>query len=44
VVDRYPTAFLRRFGRAFAVGQDTPVYRDLQRGDVSFRMYYCTKD
>jgi ubiquinone/menaquinone biosynthesis C-methylase UbiE len=43
-VDQYPSAFLRRFGRAFAVGQGTPVYRDLQRGELSFRMYCCAKD
>lgn len=44
VVDQHRSAVLRRFGRAFAVGRDTPVYGDLQRGDISFRMYYCTKD
>jgi ubiquinone/menaquinone biosynthesis C-methylase UbiE len=43
-VDRYPSAFLRRFGRAFAVRQGSPVYRDLQRGELSFRMYCCAKD
>jgi ubiquinone/menaquinone biosynthesis C-methylase UbiE len=44
VVDRYPSPLLRYVGRAFAVGQGTRVYRDLQRGDLSFRTYYCTKD
>ena len=44
VVDRYPSAFLRRFGRALAVGQGTPVYRDLQRGELSFRIYCCAKE
>ncbi|MBV9353134.1 MAG: class I SAM-dependent methyltransferase [Mycobacterium sp.] len=44
VVDRYPSALLRRVGRAFAVGQGTRVYRDLQRGELSFRMYHCVKD
>lgn len=44
VVDQHRSAVLRRFGRAFAVGQGSPVYRDLQRGDISFRIYYCTKD
>ena len=44
VVDRYPSAFLRRLGRKFAVGQGTRIYRDLQRGDMSFRIYYFTKN
>jgi ubiquinone/menaquinone biosynthesis C-methylase UbiE len=43
-VERYPSAFLRRLGRTFAVGEGTRIYRDLQRGDISFRIYYCTKD
>ena len=44
LVDQRQSAFLRSFGRAFSVGQGSAVYRDLQRGAVSFRMYWCTKD
>ena len=44
LVDRHLPAFLRRFGRQLAVAQGSQVYRDLQRGELSFRMYWFTKD
>jgi ubiquinone/menaquinone biosynthesis C-methylase UbiE len=44
LLDRHQSAFLRRFERGFTVGQDFPVYRDLQRGELSYQMYWFTKD
>ena len=44
LVDRHLPAFLGRFGRRFAVAQGSQVYRDLQRGELSFRMYSFAKD
>jgi ubiquinone/menaquinone biosynthesis C-methylase UbiE len=44
LVDRHLPAFLRRFGRQLAVAQGSQVYRDLQRGELSFRIYWFTKD
>ena len=44
LIDRELPASLRRFGRQFAVAQGSQVYRDLQREELSFRMYWFTKD
>jgi hypothetical protein len=44
LLDRHLPAFLRRFGREFAVAQGSQVYRDLQREELSFRMYWFAKD
>ena len=44
LVDRHQPAFLRPFGREFAVAQGSQIYRDLQRGELSFRMYWFAKD
>jgi ubiquinone/menaquinone biosynthesis C-methylase UbiE len=44
LLDRHQPAFLRRFGREFAVAQGSQIHRDLQRGELSFRMYRFTKD
>jgi SAM-dependent methyltransferase len=44
LVDRHQPAFLRAFGRKFAIAQGSQVYRDLQRGELSFRMYWFAKD
>jgi len=44
LLDRHQSAFMRRFARGFTVGQGFPVYRDLQRGQLSYQMYWCTKD
>jgi len=44
LLDRHLPAFLRSFGREFAVTQGSRVYRDLQRGELSFRMYWLAKD
>ncbi len=44
LADRDPSPFLRRFGRAFAVGQGSPIYRDLKSGGLSYREYWLVKD
>jgi ubiquinone/menaquinone biosynthesis C-methylase UbiE len=44
LVDRHQPAFLRPFGRKFAIAQGSQVYRDLQRGELSFRMYSFARD
>jgi hypothetical protein len=36
--------FLRPFGRLFAGAPGTLMYRELQRGRLSYRMYCFTKD
>jgi ubiquinone/menaquinone biosynthesis C-methylase UbiE len=42
--DQYQAAFVRRFAHAFTVGPGSAPYRDLQRGELSFRMYWFTKN
>ncbi len=44
LVGRHPSPFVRRFGRAFSVGRGSLVYRDLQRGELSYVMCRLTKD
>jgi ubiquinone/menaquinone biosynthesis C-methylase UbiE len=44
LLPRVLPAFLRRFGREFAGVQGSQVYRDLQRGKLSYRMYWFAKD
>ena len=44
LVGRHLPAFLRRVGNEFAGVQGSQVYRDLQRGELSYRMYRFTKD
>jgi ubiquinone/menaquinone biosynthesis C-methylase UbiE len=44
LADRPQSAFVRRFGRALTVAQGSQVYRDLQRGELSYQMYWFTKD
>ena len=44
LIDRHLPAFLRPFGRLFACVPGSRIYRDLQRGAISYRMYCFTKD
>jgi ubiquinone/menaquinone biosynthesis C-methylase UbiE len=44
LIQRHLPAFLRRFGREFAVVDGSWFYRDLQRGDISYRIYCFAKD
>ena len=44
LVDRHLPALLRRFGRRLAIAQGSQVYRHLQSGELSFRMYWFAKD
>jgi ubiquinone/menaquinone biosynthesis C-methylase UbiE len=44
LINRYMPAFARRFGREFAVVDGSWFYRDLERGEIDYRMYCLTKD
>jgi ubiquinone/menaquinone biosynthesis C-methylase UbiE len=44
LIDRHLPAFLRRFGREFTAVPGTLIYRELQSGKVSYRMYCFAKD
>ena len=44
LLDRHLPAFLHRLGHEFAVAQGSQIHRDLQRGELSFRMYRLAKD
>lgn len=44
LVGRYVPAFLQSFGRLFAGAPGTLMYRELQRGKLSYRMYSFTKN
>ena len=44
LVRRHVPAFLQSFGRLFAGAPGTLMYRELQRGRLSYRMYCFTKD
>jgi len=37
-------AFLRKFGREFAVVDGSWFYNDLERGEIDYRAYHLTKD
>ena len=37
-------AFLRRFGREFAVVDGSWFYNDLKRGEIEYRAYHFIKD
>ena len=39
-----PRAFLRKFGREFAVVDGSWFYNDLERGEIDYRAYHLTKD
>jgi ubiquinone/menaquinone biosynthesis C-methylase UbiE len=44
IINRSLPAFARRFGREFAVVDGSLFYKDLERGDISYRTYCFTKD
>jgi hypothetical protein len=44
LINRYLPAFMRRFGREFAVVDGSWFYRDLERGEISYRTYCFAKD
>ena len=44
LLGRHLPAFLRRFGNEFAGAQGWKIDRDLQRGELSYRMYWFAKD
>jgi ubiquinone/menaquinone biosynthesis C-methylase UbiE len=44
LINRNSPAFLRRFGREFAVVDGSLFYRDLERGEITYRAYCFTKD
>jgi len=44
LINRYLPAFARKFGREFAVVDGSWFYRDLERGEIAYRIYCLTKD
>lgn len=44
LINRYTPAFARRFAREFAVVDGSWFFRDLERGEISYRTYCLTKD
>ena len=44
LINRHLPAFLRRFGREFAVVDGSWFYNDLERGEIDYRSYHFTKD
>jgi ubiquinone/menaquinone biosynthesis C-methylase UbiE len=44
LINRNLPAFLRRFGREFAVVEGSWFYKDLERGEIEYRRYCLTKD
>jgi ubiquinone/menaquinone biosynthesis C-methylase UbiE len=44
LINRRLPAFARRFGREFAVVDGSLFYRDLERGEITYRAYCFTKD
>jgi len=44
LINRYLPAFLRRFGREFAVVDGSWFYNDLERGEIEYRTYCLIKD
>jgi hypothetical protein len=44
LINRHLPAIARRFGREFAVVDDSLFYRDLERGEITYRTYCFTKD
>jgi ubiquinone/menaquinone biosynthesis C-methylase UbiE len=44
LINRYLPTFMRRFGREFAVVDGSWFYRDLERGEISYRSYCFAKD
>jgi hypothetical protein len=44
LINRRMPAFARRFGREFAVVDGSLFYRDLERGEITYRAYCFTRD
>jgi ubiquinone/menaquinone biosynthesis C-methylase UbiE len=44
LINRHMPAFARRFAREFAVVDGSWFYRDLERGEIDYRLYHLTKD
>jgi ubiquinone/menaquinone biosynthesis C-methylase UbiE len=44
IINRYLPAFARRFGREFAVVDGSLFFKDLERGEISYRTYHLTKE
>jgi ubiquinone/menaquinone biosynthesis C-methylase UbiE len=44
LINRYMPAFMRRFGREFAVVDGSWFYNDLERGEIEYRTYCLIKD
>ena len=44
LIGRHLPAFLRPFGRFFAGVPGTRIYREIERGRISYRMYHFTKE
>lgn len=44
LINRYSPPLLRRFGREFAVVDGSMFYKDLERGELSYRTYWLTKN
>jgi ubiquinone/menaquinone biosynthesis C-methylase UbiE len=44
IINRYLPPFARRFGREFAVVDGSLFFKDLERGEISYRTYCLAKD
>jgi ubiquinone/menaquinone biosynthesis C-methylase UbiE len=44
LINRRLPAFLRKLGREFAVVDGSWFYRDLERGEITYRIFHLTKD
>lgn len=44
LVNRFTPPLLRRFGRDVAVTKGSPLYEEVERGDIDYRIYLLTKD
>ena len=44
LVNRHAPSFLRRFGRDVAVTKGSPLYEQVENGDIEYRLYCLAKD
>lgn len=44
LVNRHAPSFLRRFGRDVAVTKGSPLYEQVENGDIEYRLYNLVKD
>lgn len=44
LINRHTPPILRRFGRDVAVTKGSPLYEEVERGDISYRLYCFAKD